>query len=186
MKFSPIFETANESECRLWAVIYPEHEISIFDVCYGNWTNKEFLWSFVEERFDSLDSVYFKSASVWSIIDAIGLEVEKFEDELFNANEGVEGCKSLDQLFRRLYGNVESLHFEHDDERKARPSIQGSILRLYAILLDDRTYLVTGGTIKLFKAMTGLEFKVEFDNLKRVKAFLKAHGISDVQGLIDK
>jgi hypothetical protein len=186
MEFCPIFETANESECRLWAVIYPEHEISIFEVCYDSWTDKEFITSFVKERFDSLDSVFFKGATVSSITDAIAFEVEKFEDELFNANNGVEGCKSLDQLFRRLYGNVESLHFDHDDEKKARPSIQGSILRLYAIQLDDGTYLVTGGTIKLYKAMIGPEFKAEFDNLKKVKAFLKAHSISDVQGLIDK
>ena len=59
-------------------------------------------------------------------------------------------------------------------------------MRLYAIELDDGTNLVTGGTIKLYKAMIGPEFKVEFDNLKKVKAFLKAHGICDVQGLIDK
>ena len=160
--------------------------MSIFDVCYDNWTNDLFVRSFVKERFDSLDSVFFKGATISVISDAILLEVEKFADELLKANEGVEGCKSLDQLFKRLYGNVESLHFDHDDERKARPSIQGSILRLYAIHLDDGTYLVSGGTIKLYKAMIGPEFKAEFDNLKRVKAFLKAHGIADVQGLIDK
>ncbi|MDI3318414.1 hypothetical protein [Pinibacter soli] len=186
MEFCPIFETENELECRLWAVIYPEHEIDIFDACYRNWSNEEFIRSFVNERFDSLDSIFFKDATVSNIISTIKLEVVKFAVELLNANEEIEGCKSLDQLFKRLYGNVESLHFDHDDERKARPSIQGSILRLYAILLDDGTYLVTGGTIKLYKAMIGPEFKVEFDNVKRVKVFLKAHGIADVQGLIDK
>lgn len=57
------------------------------------------------------------------------------------------------------------------------------MLRIYGIEIEDECFIVTGGAIKLTRKMEGTRFEVELRNLARVKAFLKAEGITDKQGL---
>ena len=59
------------------------------------------------------------------------------------------------------------------------------MLRFYAIELEDSTYIITGGAIKLTGRMDGAYFDKQFANLNRVQAFLKAEQIHTKLGLIE-
>ena len=77
------------------------------------------------------------------------------------------------------------MRFDNDDLRKAKANVRHPIIRIYAIELEDETFVVTGGTLKLTKTMEGENFDNELKKLERVKKFLKDNNIIDRLGLIE-
>lgn len=92
---------------------------------------------------------------------------------------------SLHDVFEKLHDNIYSIKFDSETHMKAKLNLNKPFLRLYAILLEDGTYVITGGAIKLTKKMAGNEFDSEFINLKRVQEYFKRTGIINRQGLIE-
>ena len=57
------------------------------------------------------------------------------------------------------------------------------MIRIYAIELEDGTYVITGGAIKISEKMDRAHFEPEIKNIKRVQEFLKEQGITTKEGL---
>ena len=61
-----------------------------------------------------------------------------------------------------------------------------SWLRIYAIRLEPNVYVVTGGAIKLTRAMQDKEHTmIELNKLNKCKEFLKRNGVFDKDSFID-
>jgi hypothetical protein len=93
--------------------------------------------------------------------------------------------RSIDKIFLKLHDNIYSLNTFNESYRKAKPNIRRAIIRFYGIELEDKTLIITGGTLKFKQKMIGVNFDMEIKNLKRVRAFLNKEGIIDRTGLIE-
>lgn len=89
--------------------------------------------------------------------------------------------KSIADIFRPLVKQGEDSR--NKKKYKARPDLRHPFLRLYAVKLEDDTYLVTGGAIKLTKEMEGAEMEREKRKMDQVKLFLKENGINYLDDL---
>lgn len=188
MEFHPIFTV--KEECNLWAVCYLAYENNaesndVFNELFNLWNNTEYLQNFFIEHKNELFTPFWNGMTIDNAVDQVMDEAENFEDELraIETKEPGYENKSLNQVFEHLHDNIYSLNWSNENHRKARPNLQTPMLRLYAIELEDGTFVVTGGAIKLTQKMTGERFDTELKNLNIVEEYLKKEGIINKEGL---
>lgn len=192
MNFSPIF--TDETECNLWSVCYPEditdgEEKDIFSILFDErWSDVSYIRQFIKSNETDLKEPYWNGAKPDEIINRIEEERDLFDKELYSIETKQPGYEnaSLDNVFEKLHKNIYSIRTKNEIYVKGKPDVRKPILRVYGIELEDGTYIITGGTIKLKEKMNGPNFDIEFKNLERVKSFLDENGIINRQGLIDK
>lgn len=191
MKFVPIF--VSENDCKLWSVCYPEHQVNgkdrdVFNILFEQWSSRHYLKTFLTNHESDLEDPFWYGTGKTDLIDQIEIEREDFITELYAIETKQSGYEnmSLRSIFKKLHTNIYSLNFKGDSYRKGKPFISRPILRIYAIELEDETFVVTGGALKLTRTMAGLIFKREFARLDRVKEFLDRNGIMNHQGLIEQ
>jgi hypothetical protein len=189
MKISPIFEGDIKPEvCNLWAVTYPEmgeDSPNIFVSLFDSWHNTEYLRAFFTPRMGGLANTW-KGMTVEQAIDRIEDEADDFSEELKDIETKAAGYedKSLDDVFEHLHNEEFRFKGRNKDHRKARPYLEDSAIRIYAIKLEDGCFIVTGGGIKLTAKMKDADLEIEIDRIKRVQDYLKAEGIADKMGLL--
>jgi Fe-S-cluster formation regulator IscX/YfhJ len=191
MKFIPIF--TNAETCDLWSTCYPEHEVDniskdIYSILMDErWSDDKFLFDSIKHEEDSFNDTYWKGVSFSQIIKNIKIELNSFDQELYEADENNHNSKSrsLDKIFLKLHDNIYSLNTFNDSFRKGKPDFKRAIIRLYGIELEDKTIIITGGTLKFKQKMIGKNFDLEMNNLKRVQKFLNQESIIDRKGLLD-
>ncbi|HVU94845.1 MAG TPA: hypothetical protein VHE34_06450 [Puia sp.] len=174
----------------LYSVCYPEDKISgrpvdIFQVLFDKWADPQYLLEFFKANAADLANPFWKGITIDQAIKQVLREREWFEDQLYaieTKQPGYEGMSFRD-LFKPLHNNIYSLDWSGEQFRKARPEMVDSMLRVYAIELEDGSFVITGGVIKLTRTMSGATFDKEIANLKRVKAFLESEGIFSKEGL---
>ncbi len=178
MVISSIFEIVRDS---LLSVQYEGNENDEFERIFDLWKEDvEYLFNFFEEHKADLQGGFFGDISVEDAVYLTIEEATEFERYIREiAEEGIHNPDaSLDVLvFRPLHDNETSTKRV---QSKAYGSEDNSWLRIYAIRLGNNQYIVTGGAIKLTKAMqdrphTDLELK----KLKTVSTYLKDEGIID-------
>jgi hypothetical protein len=77
-----------------------------------------------------------------------------------------------------IYGRILDLN-----KSKARQSW----LRIYALRIEERAYIITGGSIKLTAIMSEREHtKRELLKLERCRNFLIDQGIIDINGVVEE
>jgi hypothetical protein len=190
MNFYPIFE--DESSCKLWSVCYPEHQVNgenkdIFSILFDDrWSDTSYVRGFLKKNQSSFNTPFWQGMSMSEALDRIQIERTAFDKKLCAIETKSPGYEtmSLDSVFKKLHDNIYSISFNNEAHMKAKLNTQFPFLRIYAIVLADGTYIVTGGGIKLTEKMEG-ELGSEKDNLKRVQQYLKNYGITDRDGLID-
>ena len=191
MNFIPIFTQPND--CNLWSTCYPEDEIDgelkdIYSILMDErWSDNKYLFDFIKQNEDAFSDNYWNGISVTEVIDNIHLEIAAFDEELYNADRNMltKDNRSIDKIFLKLHDNIYSLNTFNESYRKAKPNIRRAIIRFYGIELEDKTLIITGGTLKFKQKMIGVNFDMEIKNLKRVRAFLNKEGIIDRTGLIE-
>jgi hypothetical protein len=191
MKFIPIF--ADEKLSRLWSVCFPEDCLDgelydIFSILMDDcWSDTSYISEFVLQNQNHLRDPFWAGFTIDKIIDKILDERDFLDNELAAVVAGAPnpGDRTLKDIFRKLHDNIYSLRFDDDDLRKAKANVRYPIIRIYAIELEDETFVVTGGTLKLTKTMEGENFDNELKKLERVKKFLKDNNIIDRLGLIE-
>jgi hypothetical protein len=162
MNFIPIFTEPND--CNLWSTCYPEDEIDgelkdIYSILMDErWSDNKYLFDFIKQNEEAFCDNYWNGVSITEVID---------------------------KIFLKLHDNIYSLNTFNESYRKAKPNIRRAIIRFYGIELEDKTLIITGGTLKFKLKMIGKNFDIEFKNLKRVQAFLNKVGIVDRSGLIE-
>lgn len=109
-----------------------------------------------------------------AFVEEIPEDAESIQD-FMDAVE--EGEVALDAFFRPL-DNMES-GFKELSLQKGK-SRRGSHLRLYAIRIDEETYVITGGAIKLvFTMQESEDLMEEKRKLEFAKAYLQSEGVFD-------
>jgi hypothetical protein len=173
----------------LWAVCYPENQVdgktqSILKVLLEQWNDTEYLTEFFVANQEKLNTPFWSGISIDDAIDKVIDEAQNLHDELWRVStkqKGYENC-SLSEIFEPLHDNILSLRSDNENHRKARtrPDLYPKpMLRLYALELEDSTYVLTGGGIKLLKVMDD----IHKEKLRSVQLFLKQEGITTREGL---
>lgn len=188
MNIFSIFDPPNSS---LWAVCYPEDnpaeggDYDVFSKLYDQWNNTEYLHDFFEQHKKALEDPFWEGMSREDAIKQVEQEAAALEDKLYCIDQQLPACagETLNSIFIPLHSNIFSINFANEQHRKGRLRKRASMLRIYAVELEDGTLVITGGGIKLTEKMEG-ELEDEKKQLTRVQKYLKEQGITDKNGLL--
>ncbi len=190
MKITPIFTKNRES--RLWAVCIKKGGkkgkcTDVFTELINQFTNTEYLLNFFIPHKEELDRPFWKGIGVDGAVEKVRQEITHLAKELYSIDNNLPGYEnsSLSDVFIALHSNIYSLNFNNERFRKAKPDFDKPMVRLYAIELEDGTFIITGGTIKLIIDMRGEMFDHEIKKLNKLRDFLKEEKINDLEGLKD-
>lgn len=170
----------------VYSIHYDGNDYNEFDRLFCQWNDVSYIFSFMEENLSYL------KADVWSRVPAP-------EDA---TRQVLEEAETLEKLFEQLYQNTTEgiipdfdSHFQYLDGKYKYELVQPpmksygpnspSLLRMYAIKMEDNVYLITGGGIKLADTIQnspGLKDHV-LQNIDRVKRYLKEEGIIDSEDM---
>lgn len=185
MKFVVIFAEGNP------LLISPKkvgvNSVDALNKLFKDWDNMPFLVEYFSENIPEIDSIddslaIIEKAATRTIQEAFDLK-SKLLRCATRANENEPG-ETLDSMFVKLHTDDE------DDvelrESKAYGLEDDTWLRIYAIRLEANCYIVTGGMIKLTRAIQDTDIgKKVYKNIKLIKAFLIRNNITNKQTLIN-
>ena len=177
MKFDPIIPDG-----RLWAVRYDGMEDNILFQTFSNWVNYDWLKEFFVKNSRDLSSYFHITSLEEAIYDTFSDAVQ-----LQSVILDLTPDNALNKFFRPLdnYRTAE-MALGKEKAKGFRQSNHASWLRLYALKLDENTFLITGGAIKLTRTMQEREHTLsELFNLEKVRSFLINNGIFDADGFKD-
>lgn len=166
----------------LWAVRYDGDEDNILTLTFEKWNNLDWLMEFFCSNSTDL-SDYFKITDLnHAIYDTIA-DAQKLECVILDSIIS----KSLDSLFKPLENlRVSEALLGKEKAKGYRNNAHESWLRLYAIRLQQNSFLITGGAIKLTRTMQEREHTLtELRNLELVRNFLISEGAYDLDGFND-
>ena len=166
---------------RIWSVIYDGESVDALTRLFRDWNDLDFL-----EEFFTKNSVDL--ASYFRITD-IDLAIY---DTLEDANElrcvilDISPDADVDRLFRHLENSRITEMLFGREKARGRRRAHDSWLRIYALKLEQNTYLITGGAIKLTRTMEEREHTLaELRKMELVRNFLIEQGAVDIDGLKD-
>lgn len=145
-----------------------------YEVVTDRWQDTEYLEDYFERYKEDLQK-FHPYMSVERAVRKTLLEMMEFDEKLYNAANN----KKLGKLFFRPLHKTDK--YETYIDSKAYGPDKKSWLRLYAVRLDVDIYVISGGGIKLTKAMNTKELKKELENLNKVKDFLVKEGMIKAQ-----
>ncbi len=146
----------------LYAVQYNGEEYDELERLFDLWTDPEYLSNFFNEHKENLE--YFKVNVEEAIIKTLE-EAEELEDMIVN---------KISPTFIPLNDTDFGLY----ELTKHKAKI--SWLRIYAIHIEDNVFLITGGAIKLTRAMQDNPItNKELTKLTQCRDFLKENNVFD-------
>ncbi len=166
----------------LWAVKEPDKELDELALLFEQWNDADYLFRFFKENIDDLKS-YFKIERISQAIQDTFEDSDVLEELILT----FPYTEELDTLFRPLdVSDTRSMELTRQKARNWERERHDSWLRIYAIRLEPNVYVITGGAIKLTKAMQDKEHTmIELNKLNKCKEFLKRHGVFDKDSFID-
>lgn len=165
-------------QTQLTSFRYDTDQPDEFSRLFSQWQDPHFLHEFFTEHIEDLQSGFFGSLSLQTVIRRTRDEARRLERKLLQLATGTPD--HLDSIFIPLKLEEPIVL----TRSKARGDSRLSWLRIYAIKLQSNTYIVTGGAIKLTKAMQDrAHTNEELKKFARCKAFLHEQGITDIDGL---
>ena len=178
MEIIPIFEINDQT---LFALKYKNETNDEFDRLFELWQDVQYL----EEFFDNnkTDLTYF-GKSVEEAVKQTRADAKELQKQFLDIRSG-QNNKKLDSYFHTLdrYKPTSSDEYERC---KSYGTFEKSWIRLYTIKIPDNSFIITGGAIKLTKAMSERPHtQKEIDNLNNCMFFLHREGIIDKKGLKD-
>jgi hypothetical protein len=175
MRIHCIFEEINGL---LYVVAYAKSK-SILKSLEAKWTDTAWLFDFFESNKDDLHSGFWGSISVDKAIEQTVEDAHLLHYKLRHATSD-----EIKDMFVPLHDEI--LGGKEFQELKARGFIiKKSWLRIYAILWNNK-YYITGGAIKLTRAMPGrAHTEKELATIKMVKNRLKMDNIDDLIVYLD-
>ena len=158
----------------LFAFKYEQYEFDELERLFGEWSDPLFLYDFFEEH--KADLRYFH-LSVEDAVNSTYDEVTHLRDLLLRLTS--RNSENFDRLFQPLSPST------------LRPSLEKSKakhnwLRLYAIKIDTNTGVITGGAIKLTRAMQDRPHtKLELSKLNQCRAFLRQEDVFGTESFFE-
>ena len=166
----------------LWAVKNPDKELDELTSLFEQWNDANYLFKFFRDNIDDLKS-YFKVERVSQAIQDTFEDSDALEELILT----FPYTEELDTLFKPLdVTDTKSMELTRQKARNWERERHDSWLRIYAIRLEPNVYVVTGGAIKLTRAMQDKEHTmIELNKLNKCKKFLKRNGVFDKDSFID-
>ena len=182
MVIDGIFAIVNES---LLSVRFEGNDKDEFARLFEQWQDIDYLEDFFESNKDDLQDGFFGNISVEDAVFTTIDEADKLENHIKEvAEKGQESdCSTLyDLVFHPLHEyDTSKIH----TESKAYGLKSSSWLRIYAVQIAPNLYVVSGGVIKLTKAMQDRPHTTEeLKKLKATVAYLKKEGFEDTDDYI--
>ncbi len=142
------------------------------------WNDYEFVSTYLQERNDLLEDAFRADIKIDEAVSEIIEEVRQITIALVDHYDN----GTLQQLFMPLRNDDARLYvFQHSKMKHRSRKIRRPKIRIYAIRLDANCYVITGGGIKLTKAMQDCSMlRAEITKLERCTHFLKNHEICDL------
>lgn len=166
----------------LWAVKNPDKELDKLTSLFEQWNDANYLFKFFRDNIYDLKS-YFKIERVSQAIQDTFEDSDALEELILT----FPYTEELDTLFKPLdVTDTKSMELTRQKARNWERERHDSWLRIYAIRLEPNVYVVTGGAIKLTRAMQDKEHTmIELNKLNKCKEFLKRNGVFDKDSFID-
>ncbi|RFC54637.1 hypothetical protein DXU93_06515 [Brumimicrobium aurantiacum] len=169
----------------LYSVQYDGKPYDEFKTLFDQWQDIEYLEDFFENNKKDLENGIYKHFSIEEAIERTTLEAAKFEQTIRKSAENSiynpDEDNTLEHLiFKSLHKDILNNNYI---ESKAYGVKHKSWLRVYAIRLTENVYFVSGGGIKLTKAMTPDHLKKELKKLRTTTQYLKENFIVDEDDL---
>ncbi len=153
----------------LFAVKYPKEDYDELVRVFKQWQDMEFLDDFFEKNKKDLS--YF-NLPVEEAIENTYDEANLFRKKLLNKAQN--NPNELNSLFQNL--SLSDPDYFELIKQKSR----WKWLRIYAIRIDECTYLITGGAIKLTQKMSDRDHtKKELDKIEQCRNYLKENDVFD-------
>lgn len=151
-----------------------------FHRIFSQWNDPEYLEEFFELNQNDLNN--------WNmnIETAIGKTLQ-FAEEFERKFKLLEAKYSRGEVVAELNELFEPLHAQSENTSITQKKVKFNWLRIYALRLDKEVYIITGGAIKLTKAMQ--ERKHTHKELRKLKSCLDnllRLGIIDEDTLIEE
>lgn len=155
---------------RLFAFQYKGEDDNEYDRLLDLWNDVEYIYDFLKANEKDIPT----QLTLENLADKIVADAEDLDDALIAITENKN--KTLSSFFKPL----------HNQEYKLKLlSLQKGrhyCLRIYAIKIDEDTFIITGGAIKLplQHLMEDREHtRIELQKLENAKSYLKDNGIFD-------
>ena len=168
MKIVPIFGE------HLKAIKYPENKKNEFARLFELWQDLEYLEEFFENNKDDLTSGFWGDVEIIAAIFETFDYAKYLEDKIlaFAEMSNDDSKHELDEIFKPLHDSqTQIIHLNHSKAKHYW-------LRIYALRIESNVYLITGGAIKLTRAMQDREHtNRELEKLAAVRNYLISLGI---------
>lgn len=161
----------------LFAFHYKDEEDNELYRLLELWNDPEYLHNyFIENEKFIINNPKLKISSGTQFIDTV-INNAQDADEIL---EELSKTQNLEEFFIEL-SNTQPL-YEILSKRKGRKSI----LRIYAIKIDENCFVITGGAIKITDTMQQHKTTInELEKLKKCKAFLLEHDVIDSESFYE-
>lgn len=158
---------------RLFSFQYDENE-NEYRKLLRLWDDIEYLYNFLKANENDWPLGYDIQSLATKIMD----DAEFIDDTLLDIIESPD--KKLEHFFKTLDNN--EYQFKLLSLQKGRKSY----LRLYAIRIDEDTFVITGGAIKFHHLMEDREHtRIELQKLNKAKDYLKNKQIFDEESFFE-
>ena len=176
-----VFERIISGKDHLWAVrdlSKPKNELALQ---FQSWNDIEYLMEFFMENIEDLKD-YFHIERISEAIEDTMDDAEQLERLIFD----IPYTDNLDELFKPLASSDLTIReLTREKARNWERIGHASWLRIYAIRLEKNVFVITGGAIKLTRAMQDrLHTQKELDKLNRCRQYLLSNGVFDSESFI--
>lgn len=173
-------------EDHLYSVRYEDKDKDEYNRLFDEWNNLDYLEKFFNDHIDELKNPYWCRVPVPELaMQQVVSEANDLEDDIEKRVTDNSNGDTLDGLFYELGGKYKGCKIWVS--QKAYGPDRPSLIRLYAIKIDDNCYLIIGGGIKLRDTIQESPELNEhvLKDIDRVREYLRITGISDASGLED-
>ncbi|HLK28957.1 MAG TPA: hypothetical protein VKT28_10255 [Puia sp.] len=192
MELVPIFVDDEGSVEGLFAVRYREGEPDEFERLFEQWDDSNFVLSYFLFNEEFLKDSYFDYYETFGHFDKAFNLSEKVEFEATQIYSlfiqyRLDGYKTSSGFLQTLFKPLEKekKQFDEDSLQESKFKIEDKInnpqpiLRLYGLRIEDNTFVITGGAIKLTHWMEHHHDTLEeLNKLQKVKEWLLENDVT--------
>jgi hypothetical protein len=176
MKIIHIFNPKSDPNEGIWSIENEDGSIE-FHKIFDEWEDPEHVYNFCCENLHDLHAKFGFEIDPVTAANHLMDEAELLKKELYGLAKKQPADTNLQQLFKPLYNSESNL--TELQLSKGSIKVKNPKLRIYAVRIDDNTYVITGGAIKLTDFMKDRNHtQKELDKIKKAKTWLKSVGIN--------
>jgi hypothetical protein len=188
MKILHIFgpKDGPESVEGLWAVEYEDASENALVQLFDFWQDPELMVRFCVENIDDIQRKFGDDVTPEEAADELMDEADEMLMFLMSLAKR-ETSDTLQSLFKPLNDLETDLTVLQLSKASSKTKLRKDPkLRIYAVRINENTYVVTGGAIKLTNQMQDRPHTIEeLQRLKTVKDWLNREGVSYPEDLTD-